>query len=111
MESEYYIVFAKTDGLGRIIQLNSSAFVSPEWGVEIDRGAGDKYHHAQGNYFPGGLCTADGVPRYELVDGQAVERTAEEMAADLAATVRPVTFQEQLRADVDFLAAMGGVEL
>lgn len=108
---DLYVVYVKTDDAFRILEVNSSAFVPAEWGAEIDRGIGDKYHHAQSNYFPLPLYTEDGVPRYKLVDGQAVERTEGEMAADLAAMVRPVTFQEQTRADLDFLAAMGGVEL
>jgi len=37
---------------GRIIAINSDAFLSTfeDWN-EIDSGFGDKYHHAQGNYF------------------------------------------------------------
>ena len=40
-----------------------------------------------------------------------VERTLEELEADLAGMVEPVTPLEQLRADVDFLAALQGVVL
>ena len=41
---------------------------------------------------------------------QAVERTEEELEEDRAARPEPEpTEQEQLRADVDFLLAMGGV--
>lgn len=56
------------------------------------------------------LRTFDGIPRYKWDGTQAVERTEEELEADRAA--RPVpepTEQEQLRADVDFLLAMGGM--
>ena len=108
---DQYHVFIKADSVGRITAVNSSAFVSPEWGIEIDHGVGDKYHHAQGNYFPQPIYTDDGIPRYKLVDGRAVERTEEEIAADVAAIVQPVTFQEQTRADLDFLAAMMGLTL
>lgn len=112
MEDEVYIVYAKIDSENRIISVNSSAFVSPDWGSDIDAGYGDKYHHAQGNYFDQPIYTDDGIPRYKLVDGQAVERTEEEMGADRAAIpVPPPTAQEQLRADVDFIAAMTGVTL
>ena len=79
---EPYHVYARTDEQGRITAVNSSAFVSPDWGTEIDQGYGDQYHHAQGNYFPQPIYTIDGIPRYKLVDGQAVERTEEEIAAD-----------------------------
>ena len=67
--------------------------------------------------FPGGeenpaLYTMDGVPLYHW-DGQAVQRrTDEEIGADRAYTPTPSpTAQEQLRADVDFLAALQGVIL
>lgn len=111
-EFENYIVYAKTDGAGFITAVNSSAFVAPNWGTEIDQGVGDKYHHAQGNYFYGGLYTEDGIPRYKLVDGKPIERTAEEIEADRAAVpAPPPTAQEQMRADIDFLAAMTGVSL
>ena len=52
---EPYIVYVQTDEQGRITAVNSSAFVSTDWGTEIDRGYGDKYHHAQGNYLDAGL--------------------------------------------------------
>ena len=107
-----YCVYVQTDGQGRITAVNSSAFVSADWGTEIDSGYGDQYHHAQGNYFPQPIYTEDGIPRYKLVDGSPVERTEEEIAADRASLPAPApTAQEQLRADVDFLAAMQGVSL
>ena len=109
---ENYQVYAKTDDSGRIVSVNSSAFVAPDWGVEIDQGVGDKYHHAQGNYFPVGIYSEDGIPRYKLVDGKPMERTVEEIEADRAAIpAPPPTAQEQMRADIDFLAAMGGIVL
>ena len=82
MEDKVYIVYAKIDSENRIISVNSSAFVLPDWGTEIDQGVGDKYHHAQGNYFPGDLYTEDGISRYGLVDGKPVERTEEEIEQD-----------------------------
>ena len=50
--------------------------------VQIDEGTGDRYNLCQSHYFEGGLYTSDGIPRYKLVDGQTVERTEEEIAAD-----------------------------
>lgn len=78
-------MYVLEDEKHRITSVDSSAFVSEDWGIEIDRGTGDRYHHAQGNYFPRGLYTDDGIPRYKLVDGLVVERTEEEIAADRAA--------------------------
>jgi hypothetical protein len=43
---EPYIVYVQTDEQGRITAVNSSAFVSTDWGTEIDSGFGDKYYHA-----------------------------------------------------------------
>ena len=95
---EPYVVYAQTDAQGRITTINSSAFVSEGWGTEIDQGYGDKYHHAQGNYFPQPIYTEDGMPRYKLEDGQAVERTEEEIEADRAALPEPEpTEAEKLR--------------
>ena len=42
-----YLVYAQTDDHSRITAVNSSAFVSADWGTEIDFGFGDRYHHAQ----------------------------------------------------------------
>lgn len=89
-EPEPYHVYVQTDEQGRIIAVNSSAFVSAEWGTEIDSGLGDKYHHAQGNYFPRPIYTRDGIPRYKLVDGVAQERTEEEIQADRDAIPVPI---------------------
>lgn len=77
-----YTIYVKTNSSGYITAVNSSAFLSDltDW-VEIDRGYGDKYHHAQGNYFPEPIITDGGAYQYKLVDGKAVECTAEEIAA------------------------------
>lgn len=77
-----YIVYVKPNDLGYVTTVNSSAFIADPTGwVEIDSGYGDKYHHAQGNYFPETIVTDGGAYRYKLVDGEVVECTAEEIAA------------------------------
>lgn len=88
-----YSVLVKIDGSNRITEVNSDAFVTDasEWG-KIDEGYGDRYHHAQGNYFDKPIFDDRGIPRYRLEDGKPVERTKEEMDAEYAA--RPVTEQE-----------------
>ena len=49
---EQYTVYIRTDAAGRIVEINSSAFLADTAGwTAIDEGYGDKYHHAQGNYF------------------------------------------------------------
>ena len=79
---EPYIVYVNPDSNGYITAVNSSAFLADltDW-VEIDRGYGDKCHHAQGNYFPLPILTDGGAYRYKLVDGKPVECTTEEIAA------------------------------
>lgn len=85
-----YIVYIKPDDAHRITAVNSSAFISdPSGWVEIDRGFGDKYHHAQGNYFDKPIIDDRGIKRYKLEDGKPVERTQEEMDADYAAIPVP----------------------
>lgn len=81
-----YIVYVKPNENGYITAVNSSAFLTDttNW-TEIDRGYGDKYHHAQGHYFPEPIYTEGGAYRYKLVDGVPVECTAEEIAEQEAA--------------------------
>ena len=78
-----YIVYVKLDEGNRITAVNSSAFLRETDGwTEIDSGFGDRYHHAQGNYFHYPVMDDRGIYRYKLVDGAVVERTQEEMDAD-----------------------------
>lgn len=82
-EMQPYKVLVKTDAEGRITAINSDAFINDltDWN-EIDNGFGDKYHHAQGNYFAKPIMDDRGIYAYKLVDGAPVERTIEEMDAD-----------------------------
>lgn len=82
METKPYIVYVKPNDSGYITAVNSSAFLTDltDW-IKIDEGHGDKFHHAQGNYFPRPIMTMGGAYRYKLVDGKPVECTAEEIKA------------------------------
>ena len=105
-------VYIQTDTEGRILRCEGG-YTTPSnltgW-TEIDEGTGDKYNLCQSHYFEGGLYTMDYIPLYRWDGTQAVERTEEELEADRASRPEPEpTEQEQLRADVDFLLAMGGV--
>ena len=93
-----YIIYIKIDEKNRIIDINSSAFISDtsDW-IKIDEGIGDKYHHAQGNYFDKSIYTADAVPRYKLVNGKAVERSDEEIEADKPEPPAPLPTVQQLQ--------------
>ena len=95
MEMNPYIVYVRTGEKGCIVSVNSSAFLSDTSGwTEIDRGYTQRHHHAQGNYFPKPIMDERGIYRYKLVDGEAVERTQEEMDADYTPPEqRPTTEQ------------------
>ena len=90
-----YGVYVSVDPAGRIYAINSDAFIFNTQGwVKIDEGYGDRYHHAQGNYFPQPIIDERGVYRYKLVDGKPEERTAEEMDGDYThPEQRPTTEQ------------------
>lgn len=77
-------VYVKVDKQNRILCCEGG-YTTPndltDW-VLIDEGSGDKYNLCQSHYFDKPIYTNDGVPRYKLVDGNAVERTVEEIEAD-----------------------------
>lgn len=99
-------VYVKADIGGRIIRCEGG-YTTPadlsEW-TEIDEGTGDRFNLAQSHYFPEGIYTADGIPKYKLLDGKAVERTPEEVEADRvplrAAAARAK--RDKLLADTDW---------
>lgn len=77
-------VYVQTDTQGRIIRCEGG-YTTPAdltgW-TQIDEGVGDRYNLAQSNYFPGGLFTTDGIPRYKLQVGVPMERTQAELDTD-----------------------------
>lgn len=81
-----YIVYVKPNESGYITAVNSSAFLTDTTGwVEIDSGYGDRYHHAQGNFFPQPIITDGGAYRYKLIDGMVTECSASEILEQEAA--------------------------
>ena len=120
-----YIVYVKVDAHTRIIAVNSSAFLTDITGwVEIDSGFGDKYHHAQGNYFDKPIYDDRCICRYKIVtfvdwpEGKILheffcngeeygifERTAEEMDADYVPPVEMPDPLERIAALEEQLAA------
>lgn len=105
MDIKKFDVYVKTDSRNCIREVNSGAFVAPDWGVRIDQGTGDRYHHAQGNYFDRPLYTEDGIPRYKLAEGQAVERTEAELEADRLPIVKARRIAKSKTDLADYLAA------
>lgn len=103
-----YTVFVKADESHRITDVNSSAFLEDTRGWEqIDEGTGDRYHHAQNNYFPKPKYDERGIPRYAYVpDGNPKwrERTQEEMDADYVPPVSQPSAEELLNALMEGIA-------
>jgi hypothetical protein len=108
-----YNVYVKVDTNNNIIVINSSAFITDTTGwTQIDEGYGDKYHHAQGNYFDKGIITNSGIYRYKLVNNIPVEKTADQIASEEASIpTPPPSLEEQNRADLDYMAVILGVQL
>lgn len=86
-------VYVLTDGHSRIIRCDGGYticnIVDPENWVLIDEGYGDRYNLCQSNYFPDGLYTEDGIPKYKLEKGKAVFRSEAEITADREALPKP----------------------
>lgn len=84
-------VYALLDSESRILRLEGEYSLPADltgW-MKIDEGYGDRFSLAQSHYLDKPLY--DGaVPRYKLVDGKVVERTAEEIEADKAKLPKPV---------------------
>lgn len=107
MEEIKEIVYVKTDKDGVITAIDSSAFISGAGWTEIDRGEGDKYHHAQGHYLEHGLADADGLYNYKLVGGIPVLRSDDEKAperARVSAAIEISDLKEKL-AETDYISA------
>lgn len=102
-----YIVYVKLDDENHITAVNSSAFLKnmDDW-TEIDSGYGDKYHHAQGNYFDKYIMDMRGIYQYKLEDGKPVERTQEEMDADYIAPTPTPSQLDIIEAQVTYTAMM-----
>lgn len=106
--TESYIVFVRTDDAGRITDVNSSAFLTDTSGwTRIDAGTGDRFHHAQGNYFPLPLTDEAGCASYMLENGAPRPCTQEEKQAQLAARPAPSPTQlDRVEAQAAYTAMM-----
>ena len=109
-----YIVYIKPDDAQRITAVNSSAFLTDLTGwVEIDRGFGDSYHHAQGNYFPDTIMDERSIYRYLHTPDAGPkwrERTQEEMDADYVEPQPTPSDSERITALEDTMTALiGGI--
>lgn len=98
---DLYSVYVKTNSDKFITDVNSSAFLPDTAGwTGIDSGYGDRYHHAQGNFFPQPIITEGGAYRYKLVGGMVAECSASEILEQEEAQKRntPPTLQDRVDA-------------
>lgn len=76
----------------------------------INEQAGYQFRLVLGGEENPALHTIDGIPMYKWDGVKAVRRSEAEIAADRAVLPEPLpTEQEQIRADIDFLFAIGGI--
>ena len=70
-------VFIKVNEQHEITEVNSSIFIDIDdiknW-TKIDEGCGDKYAHAQNNYFDKSVKNEDGSYNYLYINGKVYER-------------------------------------
>jgi hypothetical protein len=108
MEEFKYKVYIKIDDNNCITEIESDLTLkdTTQW-LQIDEGTGDKYAHAQGNYF-----TIDGNKplmdekfryNYKLVDGKPAELTNNEKEILFPTPVSQKTQLEILQETIDTL--------
>lgn len=95
-----YIVYIRVDENDNIIEINSDAFLDNIEGyIELDSGYGNKYHHAQNNYFSKPLFDERWCSNYKFVSNTVVERTDEEKEIEISNRAKPLpTNDERLAA-------------
>lgn len=105
-------VYIKTDSENRIIRVDGGYTESniedvSEW-ILVDEGEGDRYNLCQSNYLPKPLHEDNGIPQYKYVDGEILERTAEEIEADIPPVVVEPTQLDRVEAQTMWTALMTG---
>mgnify|MGYP005958611475 CR=1 FL=1 len=104
MEEFKYKIYIKTDENNCIIGVESDLTFEDTTGyIQIDEGTGDKYSHAQGNYFDvkngeKPLRDSQGRCNYKYVDNEVVEITDEEKKNLFPTPVQQPTEQQILNA-------------
>ena len=68
-------VYIKVNENHEIIEINSDVFIQDYEGfIYLDEGQGDKYVHAQGNYFEKPLMDEEGNYNYLFINGKVYEK-------------------------------------
>ena len=64
-------VYAKVNDKNEVVEVGSSIFIQDTTGwIEIDEGFGDKYAHAQSQYFDKPLINENGVYNYKYINNK-----------------------------------------
>lgn len=110
---EHYKVYIKTDDDNNITHINSSLFIknADEW-LEIDSGCGERYKHAQGNYFSKPIVTETGAHRYRYINN-TIEELSDKEVAELESklinqSVSMPSHLDKIEAQIAYLAMMTG---
>lgn len=68
-------VYVEVDKDNNIVKVFSSDFEEPTYtSIKIDEGFGDKFRHAQSQYFDNPLMNDDGSYNYSYIGGVVVEK-------------------------------------
>lgn len=109
-----YKVYVCVDNAWRVTAINSSAFLRDTDGwIQIDEGSGYRHLHAQAHYLDKPITDERGIYRYKMENDVIVERTAEEMDADIEteqsapsnSDARIAALEKQVAAQAQLLAA------
>lgn len=106
MKNEYKVYVSLSDGY--ITSINSEIFLSQEeiqTMIEIDKGQGDKYAHAQSQYLEKELVDKYGRYNYIYVEGKVVE-VVEEEKPTIKEPEKQATAQDKIEAQVMYTAMM-----
>ena len=101
-------VYINKDSENNITSINSEIFLSQEeiqTMTEIDKGQGDKYAHAQGQYLEKGLVDEHGRYNYKFVEGKVIE-VAEAEKPTIKEPEQQATAQDKIEAQVMYTAMM-----
>lgn len=101
-------VYINKDSENNITSINSEIFLSQEeiqTMIEIDKGQGDKYAHAQGMYLEKGLVDKYGRYNYKYVNSKVVEVTEAEKPT-IKEPEQQATTQDKIEAQVMYTAMM-----
>ena len=103
-------VYIQTDSDGRILRCEGEYTLPANldgWTLIEEGPPCDRLNLAQSHYFPGGLYTMDGIPRYRWDGTQAALRTEKELDADRASAPEAGPSQlDRVEAQVTYTAMM-----